>query len=84
MKANRHYRLLHTRAGRRPAPLDPTRIDHIEVVDIASGEVVLFWDLAAPEAARGPSWARRRGLRRPLVRRLRHATQRVAFRPWRR
>jgi len=32
--------------------MDPTRIDHIEVVDIASGEVVLFWDLAAPEAAR--------------------------------
>jgi hypothetical protein len=52
MKANRHYRLLYTRASRRPASLDPTRIDHIEVVDIASGEVVLFWDLAAPEAAR--------------------------------
>jgi len=52
MKANRHYRLLYTRAGRRPAGMDPTRIDHIEVVDIASGEVVLFWDLAAPEAAR--------------------------------
>lgn len=52
MKAKRHYRLLHTRAGRRPAQLDPTRIDHLEVVDIASGEVVLFWDLAAPDAAR--------------------------------
>ena len=52
MRANRHYRLLYTRAGRRPAQLDPTRIDHIEVVDITSGEVVLFWDLAAPEAAR--------------------------------
>lgn len=35
-----------------PARLDPTRIDHIEVVDVASGEVVLFWDLPAPEAAR--------------------------------
>ena len=52
MKANRHYRLLYTRAGRRPAGMDPTRIDHIEVVDIASGEVVLFWDLAALDAAR--------------------------------
>ncbi len=52
MKANRSYRLLHTRAGRRPAALDPTRIDHLEVVEIASGEVVLFWDLPAPDAAR--------------------------------
>jgi hypothetical protein len=52
MKANRHYRVLYTRSGRRPALLDPTRIDHIEVVDIASSEVVLFWDLAAPEAAK--------------------------------
>lgn len=52
MKANRSYRLLHTRSSRRPARLDPTRIDHIEVVEIASGEVVLFWDLPAPDAAR--------------------------------
>lgn len=62
MKANRHYRLLYTRSSRRPAQLDPTRIDHIEVVDIASGEVVLFWDLPAPEAAR-----RARRLREDLV-----------------
>jgi hypothetical protein len=52
VKAKRHYRLLYTRASRRPAQLDPSRIDHLEVVDIASGEVVLFWDLAAPDAAR--------------------------------
>lgn len=52
MRANRNYRLLHTRSSRRPASLDPSRIDHLEVVDIASGEVVLFWDLPAPEAAR--------------------------------
>jgi hypothetical protein len=52
MKANRGYRLLHTRANRRPARLDPGRIDHIEVVEVASGEVVLFWDLPAPDAAR--------------------------------
>ena len=52
MRANRSYRLLHTRSSRRPASLDPARIDHIEVVEIASGEVVLFWDLPAPDAAR--------------------------------
>jgi hypothetical protein len=52
VKANRQYRLLYTRANRKPAMLDPTRIDHIEVVDIASSEVVLFWDLVAPEAAK--------------------------------
>ena len=52
MRANRSYRLLHTRSSRRPASLDPTRIDHLEVVDVASGEVVLFWDLPAPDAAK--------------------------------
>lgn len=52
MRANRSYRLLHTRSSRRPASLDPSRIDHLEVVEIASGEVVLFWDLPAGEAAR--------------------------------
>lgn len=52
MRANRGYRLLHTRSSRRPAQLDPARIDHLEVVEVASGEVVLFWDLRAPEAAR--------------------------------
>jgi hypothetical protein len=45
MKANRAYRLIVTRAGRAPALLaDPERVDHVEVVDIDSGEVVLFWD----------------------------------------
>ena len=52
MRANRSYRLLHTRSSRRPASLDPSRIDHLEVVEVASGEVVLFWDLPAPDAAR--------------------------------
>jgi hypothetical protein len=52
MRANRSYRLLHTRSSRRPATFDPSRIDHLEVVEVASGEVVLFWDLPAPEAAR--------------------------------
>lgn len=52
MRANRSYRLLHTRSSRRPASLDPARIDHLEIVEVASGEVVLFWDLPAPDAAR--------------------------------
>ncbi len=52
MRANRSYRLLHTRANRRPVRMDPSRIDHLEVVEVASGEVVLFWDLPAPEAAK--------------------------------
>jgi hypothetical protein len=52
MRANRSYRLLHTRASRRPASLDRARMDHLEVVEVASGEVVLFWDLPAPDAAR--------------------------------
>ena len=52
MRANRSYRLLHTRSSRKPAALDPARIDHLEVVEVASGEVVLFWDLPAPDAAR--------------------------------
>ena len=52
MRANRSYRLLHTRSRRRPASLDPSRIDHLEVVEVASGEVVLYWDLPAPDAAR--------------------------------
>jgi hypothetical protein len=52
VKANRTHRLLHTRSSRMPARLDPTRIDHIEIVEVASGEVVLFWDLPAPEAAK--------------------------------
>jgi hypothetical protein len=52
MRANRSYRLLHTRSNRRPAQLDRSRIDHLEVVEVASGETVLFWDLPAPDAAR--------------------------------
>ena len=51
MKAGRAYRLIVTRGGLAPALLaDPSRVDHIEVVEVASGEVVLFWD-RAPHAA---------------------------------
>lgn len=51
MRANRAYRLIVTRSGLTPALLaDANRVDHIEVVEIDSGEVVLFWD-SAPQAA---------------------------------
>jgi hypothetical protein len=51
--AGRAYRLIVTRGGRAPAILaDPGRIDHIEVVEIDSGEVILFWDLPPQPAAR--------------------------------
>jgi hypothetical protein len=51
VKAAQAYRLIVTRGGRAPALLaDPTRVDHIEVVEIDSGEAVLFWD-RAPHAA---------------------------------
>ncbi len=51
MKANRAYRLILTRGGRAPALLaDTTRVDHIEVVEIDAGEVVLFWE-GPPHAA---------------------------------
>jgi hypothetical protein len=53
MKANRAYRLIVTRAGKAPALLaDAERIDHIEVVEIDGGEVVLFWDRPAHAASR--------------------------------
>jgi hypothetical protein len=51
MKADRAFRLIVTRSGRTPALLaDVERGDHVEVVEIDSGEVVLFWD-CPPHAA---------------------------------
>ena len=53
MKANRAYRLIVTRGGRGPAWLaGADRVDHIEIVDLASGEVSFFWDRAARDALR--------------------------------
>jgi hypothetical protein len=53
MRANRAYRLIVRRGGWVPAALaDTGRVDHIEVVEIDSGEVVLFWDCPPQEAAR--------------------------------
>ncbi len=63
MRANRAYRLIVRRGGWLPAMLaDPARIDHIEVVEVVSGEVVLFWDCPPQEAAR-----RARALRTDLA-----------------
>jgi hypothetical protein len=51
VRANHAYRLIVTRAGRAPALLaNAARIDHIEVVEVDSGEAVLFWD-RPPHAA---------------------------------
>jgi hypothetical protein len=45
VKANRAYELIVRRGGRGPALLRSSeQFDHIEVVEIDSGEVVLFWD----------------------------------------
>jgi hypothetical protein len=51
LRANRHYRLIHTRGSRAPAFLSgPDRMDQVEVVSIDDGEIVLFWDVAGSEA----------------------------------
>ena len=51
MRANRAYRLIIRRGGHLPALLaDSDRADHVEVVDVSDGEVVLFWD-RPPQAA---------------------------------
>jgi hypothetical protein len=53
MRANRAYELIITRGGRAPALLaDAQRIDHIEVVEVDGGEVVLYWDMPAHAASR--------------------------------
>jgi len=53
LKAKQAYRLLARRGGRTPASLaDPARVDHVEIVEIESGEVVLFWDCAPREATK--------------------------------
>jgi hypothetical protein len=53
MKANRAFELIVTRDGVEPAFLaKPERFDRVEVVSIADGEVVLFWELPAKEAAK--------------------------------
>jgi hypothetical protein len=48
MKAGRVFELI-VRKGSR---LDPERIDHVEVLDLASGEVELFWDTFPDQTGR--------------------------------
>jgi hypothetical protein len=53
MKANRAYELIVHRGGRAPGLLaSPDRVDHVEVVEIDSGEVVLFWDTTPAQTGR--------------------------------
>jgi hypothetical protein len=53
VKAKDAYRLIVTRAGWAPALFaDPERVDHIEVVEVDSGEVALFWDRPPHAASR--------------------------------
>ena len=53
MKANRAYELLVRRGSRLPALFaSPQRLDHVEVVEIDSGEVVLFWDTAPAQTGK--------------------------------
>jgi hypothetical protein len=52
MRANRVFHLSVTRGGREPAFIaDRRRLDRIEVVSIDDGELVLYWELPAKEAA---------------------------------
>jgi hypothetical protein len=53
VRAARAYRLIVRRGGRAPALLAaPERVDHVEVVEIESGEVVLFWDRSPQRASK--------------------------------
>ncbi len=53
MRANRAYELLVRRGGRGPALLrSSSEVDHVEVVEIGSGEVVLFWDTTPAQTGR--------------------------------
>ena len=53
MKANRAYELVVRRGGRGPAILaGPERVDTVEVVELDTAEVALFWELAPGDARR--------------------------------
>jgi hypothetical protein len=53
MKANRAYRLIVKRGGILPSSLARrARTDRVEVLEIESMEVVLYWELPARDAAR--------------------------------
>ncbi len=53
MSAARELSVVHRRASRLPAFLQPEPgVDQVEVVEVASGEVVLFWDVPSGDAKR--------------------------------
>ncbi len=53
MRAKDAYRVIVTRGGRAPALFaDQSRLDHIEVVEIDSGEAILLWDRPPHAASR--------------------------------
>jgi hypothetical protein len=53
VRARDAYRLIVRKGGLAPALLaDPARVDHIEVVEIDSGEVAFFWDCPPQQAAK--------------------------------
>ena len=53
MRANRAYELIISRGGREPAFMsDPNRTDRIEVVSVAEGEVILYWNLPPKDASK--------------------------------
>ena len=53
MKANRSYELIVRKSGRGPALLrGPGQTDHVEVIEIATGEIALFWDTAPAQTGR--------------------------------
>jgi hypothetical protein len=53
VRANREYELLVRKAGRGPAILrGPGQTDHVEVIEIATGEIALFWDTQPAQTGR--------------------------------
>ncbi|HTU94796.1 MAG TPA: hypothetical protein VMF14_03080 [Solirubrobacteraceae bacterium] len=53
MKANRVFHLTVSRSGREPAFMaDRRRMDRIEVVSVDDGELLLYWELPAKDAAK--------------------------------
>jgi hypothetical protein len=53
MKANRVFHLIVSREGREPAFMaDRRRLDRIEVISINDGDVLLYWDVPAKQAAK--------------------------------
>jgi hypothetical protein len=53
VKANRAYEIIVRRGGRGPALLRSSdEADHVEIVEIDSGEVVLFWDTTPAQTGR--------------------------------